>query len=755
MAPDRLRGEQITVLARWTPIMALCSILSCLTVIATCWDVGSRGYMIGLLVFLTTIHGLAIYGGRRWLRSGSRVASRRMVRVRIGATVLIAAAWATMPSMLMPVATPDQRQLLVYVGPGLISASVMLAPVLPAALLFAVMTTIGILAPMSMLHQTITFQHAMTNLIFLGTTCVVVCSQSRDFTKRVLSEIAMEEQGDIIGLLLREFEEGALDFLWEIDADLRLHRVSDRLAQIMGCTPAALQGGSVVDWINQGTQKGAEGRDSARVLTCLSERLPFRDMQIVISLGGQHHWLSVSGKPVLDGDGACQGFRGVGSDITAAHRSAERIAYLARYDSLTDLPNRTLFREALAQACAQAGPFALLCLDLDGFKAVNDTFGHSTGDALLAAVAGRLQAGLRQDDMLARLGGDEFAVLQMGADAKSAALLAQRLIDRMGEHFQLGGCSVAVGLSVGIATECSGLSPDDLLRTADLAMYHSKNAGRGTWHFYEPEMALRAQEKHALQADLRHAIENDEMELDFQPIVDISSGLVTGAEALARWCHPVRGRVSPAEFIPVAEESGLIHPLGAWVLRRACAQAATWQSQARVAVNLSPLQFRDPGLLALIDAVLADTGLPPNRLELEITESVFLEALDETLACLHALRSRGVHIALDDFGTGYSSLSYLRSFPFDKVKIDQSFVRDLGVNENAQAIVQAIVGMAGSLGMRTTGEGVETQLQAKLLELTGCCQVQGYLFGRPCSAEAIASLMMADTRLPAALLRTG
>ncbi len=524
----------------------------------------------------------------------------------------------------------------------------------------------------------------------------------------------------------------------------------------MGCPPAVLEGGSILGWIKGGScEAGQEGRDTAKVLACLADRVPFRDMQIVIALEGQLHWLMVSGKPVLDSYGGFQGFRGVGSDITAAHRSDERIAYLARYDSLTDLPNRTLFQEALAQACAQPTRFAVLCLDLDGFKAVNDTFGHSTGDALLAAVAGRLRTSVREGDVVARLGGDEFAVLQAGADAEAASLLAQRLIERVADPFQVGGSSLTVGVSIGIASECAGLFPDDLLRTADLALYHSKTAGRGTWCFFKPEMAIRAQEKHRLQADLRYAIDHDELTLDFQPIVDIGSGDVIGAEALARWTHPVRGRVSPAEFIPAAEEAGLIYPLGAWVLRRACEQAAGWAGKSRVAVNLSPLQFRDPGLLDLIDTVLADTGLPATRLELEITESVFLDALDTTLTCLYALRSRGIHIALDDFGTGYSSLSYLRSFPFDKVKIDQSFIRDLGVTDNALAIIQAIVGMAGSLGMCTTGEGVETHAQAELLRRTGCSQVQGYFFGRPCSSDSIANVMTIKASPPNRLLLAG
>ncbi len=756
LEPDRLRGEQITMIARWTPTMAVCSMASGVTVAVTCWGAGLHAYLVGLVTFLAVIHGLAILGGKRWLSSGAKVASARLLRTRIIFSGLIAAAWATMPAMVMPGLAPDQRQLVIYIGAGLMSASVLLAPLLPAALLFASLTTLGILSPMLLLTHAHMAQPAIITLLFFMTTCGVVCSQSSDFAKRLHSEMALAEQGDLISLLLREFEENALDFLWETDEHLRLINVSDRLAQVMGCPPSALQGGCVVGWINQGTQQaGGEARNTAEVLTCLSKRLPFRDMQIVIALEDQQHWLIVSGKPVLDQGGDFVGYRGVGSDITAAHRSDERIAYLARYDSLTDLPNRALFRETLAQACAQRGCFALLCLDLDGFKAINDSFGHSTGDALLAAVAARLRASLREGDVVARLGGDEFAVLQAGGDAEAAAILAQRLVDRVSEPFQLGGSVVSVGLSIGIAIECHGLAPDDFLHAADLALYHSKASGRGTWHFFEPDMALRAQEKHALQADLRQAIEHDELTLEFQPIIDIASGEVIGAEALARWLHPARGRVPPAEFIPAAEETGLIYPLGAWVLRHACKQAVDWASNTRVAVNLSPLQFRDPGLLDLVDEVLADTGLPPARLELEITESVFLDALDTTLACLHALRARGIHIALDDFGTGYSSLSYLRSFPFDKVKIDQSFVRDLGVSENALAIVQAIVGMAGSLGMRTTGEGVETPAQAELLQLIGCSQVQGYLYGRPCSADAFARFMIDAVPAASALLQTG
>ena len=468
VAPDRLRGQQITAIARWTPAMAGCSLITCAAVVTTFWNTAPRAYLVGLLLSLTTLHGLSVFGARRWLAAGHKVASARMRWARVAFTVLIAVAWSTMPAMLMPTATPDQRQLLIYVGAGLISASVMLAPLLPAALSFAGVITLGVLLPMPLLHQSITVQHALTLITFCALTSSVVWSQSIDFAQRVLNEITLGEQGEVIGLLLREFEENALDFLWEADAELRLHRVSDRLAQIMGCPPALLEGGSVIGGIKGGScEAGEEGSDTAKILACLAERVPFRDMQVVIALEGQLHWLVVSGKPVFDGQGRFQGFRGVGSDITAAHRSDERIAYLARYDSLTDLPNRTLFQEALFQACAQTDRFAVLCLDLDGFKAVNDTFGHSTGDALLAAVAGRLRTSVREGDVVARLGGDEFAVLQAGGDAESAAFLAQRLIERVAEPFQIGGASPSVGVSIGIATECIGLVADDLLRTAD------------------------------------------------------------------------------------------------------------------------------------------------------------------------------------------------------------------------------------------------------------------------------------------------
>ncbi len=764
-ACSRLRYEQVAALTGRTGIMACGSILTFLIIMWTFWPAGLHRYLLGLLLLLVFMHGSALFGSRIWLARASHAVSRRVVWIRVALTSLVAIAWSTVPAVLMPSATPDQRQLLIYIFAGFSSSSILMAPLLPAALSFVVIATIGILLPMPFLEQSIAAQHAVLVVLYFLVTCGVLMHQNRDFVRRVTNEIALAEQGDIIGLLLRDFEESASDWLWELDAGLCLHRVSGRLATLLDCDPAELQDTplGVLVAANDAVPAG-EKHDGDRLAACLAERSAFRDLQVLVAFGNRTHWFSLTGKPVLDEAGGFAGYRGVGSDITAARKSDERIAYLARYDSLTGLPNRTLFQEALEAACAQPAPFALMCLDLDGFKSVNDTLGHATGDALLMAVARRMRGCLRDGDVVARLGGDEFAVLQSHGTAETAGALARRLVEHVAEPYQIGTVPASVGLSIGIALcERAGTEPDALLRGADLALYQSKSGGRGTWHFFEPAMAARARTRHAMQADLRHAIDHGELILEFQPILDIASGDITGAEALVRWLHPQRGRIAPGDFIPIAEESGLILPLGAWVLQRACREAATWDGEARVAVNLSPLQFRDPNLLDLVDAALAGSGLPPHRLELEITESVFLDAADRTVACLQALRSRGIHIALDDFGTGYSSLSYLRSFPFNKVKIDQSFIRDLSANGDAIAIVQAIVGMASSLGMCTTGEGVETASQARLLQLTGCSQVQGYLFGRPCPADAIAAIMggdrprLADLLGPAAapVARTG
>ncbi len=741
-APDRLRVEQVTAVTRRASVFACGSLVSCLVVVTEFWPVASHRYLLSLLSVLAVCQCLAV-GRSLWYAKSSRGMSRWSFHVQCVMAASVATTWATVPCVLMPLASADQQQMLVAIACALVAASVLLAPVLPAALLFAAIGTAGPVFASLSAHRSTALAQCVLDLVYLAVASGVVVQQGRDFSRRVQNELTVLEQGDIIKMLLHDFEEDATDWMWETDSTLRLQRIPDRLASALGLDPNVLQGASLRGWVGRSAREtGSDVGDAVALLSALTDRTPFRDLQVQVLAGTEPRWFSFSGRPVFASNGEFLGFRGVGSDVTAIRESDERIAYLARHDSLTGLPNRTQFREALARACARSAPLTLLLLDLDGFKSVNDTLGHPVGDALLVAVADRLRSCLAEGDLAARLGGDEFAIMHASDQAASAERLARRLIDSVSKPYRLGAVPANIGLSIGLVSpRDAGLDPEQLLKGADLALYRSKADGRGTWHAFTPAMAARAQERQAMQADLKRAIAGDELILDFQPIVDMSSGQVTGAEALVRWLHPTRGRIAPGDFIPIAEESGLILPLGEWVLRRACGEAATWQSDARVAVNLSPVQFRDPALLALIDRILVETGLSPHRLELEITESVFLDAVDATVACLNALRARGIHIALDDFGTGYSSLSYLRSFPFDKVKIDKSFIRDLGGNDDAVAIVGAIIGMAGSLGMRTTGEGVETTQQADILQRSGCSQVQGYLFGRPCAPQTIRAIM--------------
>ena len=443
---------------------------------------------------------------------------------------------------------------------------------------------------------------------------------------------------------------------------------------------------------------------------------------------------------------AAGGWVATHKDITERRKAEAKIAYMAHHDALTDLPNRLQLYEQLRQMLARpkrGEHVAVFCLDLDRFKDVNDAHGHPVGDLLLKSVADRLRQCVRDTDMVARLGGDEFAIMQAGASQPTdATSLASRLIEVIGAPYELGGHQVTVELSIGIAlAPGDGLDPDQLLKNADMALYRAKSDGHGLYRFFEPEMDARMQARRRLEIDLRKAIANGEFELFYQPLVDMQTERVTGFEALIRWHHPERGMIPPLDFIPVAEETGLIVPIGDWVLRQACAEAATWPSDVKIAVNLSPIQFKSKGLLLSVVSALAASGLSPNRLELEITESVLLQDGDATLAILHELRELGVRISMDDFGTGYSSLSYLRKFPFDKIKIDQSFIVDMSDHNDSLAIVRAVIAMGSGLGIATTAEGVETVEQFKQLKLEGCTEVQGYLFSPPRPAAEVKGLL--------------
>jgi diguanylate cyclase (GGDEF)-like protein len=434
-------------------------------------------------------------------------------------------------------------------------------------------------------------------------------------------------------------------------------------------------------------------------------------------------------------------------EIADRQESQARSQYLAYHDSLTGLGNRLLFKEQLEEALKDLSvtphPLAVLFLDLDGFKAVNDTLGHSIGDLLLKSVAAKLRDLLPRTDRIARLGGDEFAILQISAvQPNSSIALAEKIIEVIGQPCSIEGHDVTVGASVGIAVAHPGeMNTESFLKSADLAMYSAKSDGRGTYRMFDPKMDAIVQARRMLERDMRTALAQDGFRLFYQPLVNLQTKKVTVFEALMRWEHPERGAVQPSEFIPVAEEMGLIVQLGEWALRQACAEAVRWPNGICVSVNLSPLQFAKGNLVSTVMSALASSGLPASRLELEITESVLLEKSERNILILNQLRELGVRISMDDFGTGYSSIGYLRSFPFDKIKIDQSFVRDLLVDEGSLAIVRAIASLGVSFGMTTTAEGVETEEQMRCLNLEGCVEVQGYLYSKPVPADEIAVLL--------------
>ncbi|WP_315759951.1 putative bifunctional diguanylate cyclase/phosphodiesterase [Sphingomonas sp. Y38-1Y] len=549
--------------------------------------------------------------------------------------------------------------------------------------------------------------------------------------------VIADSHDGITGRLVREAEEHSAGWFWETDRHGQVSYLSEKVSRALGC-----QTGDCA-FIDLFRLSGDGNGDTERTLAFhFSSRTSFSDYSLESGEGSAlRHW-TVSGRPRFDTFGQFEGFTGTGSDLTEKRRAEAEITRLALFDGLTGLANRQRMRLSLDQTLAQSRRgwrgVALLLLDLDRFKAVNDTLGHQVGDALLKQVAQRLQRCTGESELVGRLGGDEFQLIVPDAPAPDAlSELARTIIAALSQPYFLAGSSVTIGCSIGIAVAPeNGSDSETLIRSADLALYAAKADGRGTHRFYHEDMLEGARHRKALEDDLRGALARGEFHVVYQPVVQTSDARVVGFEALVRWEHPVRGAVSPGEFIPVAEESGLIEPIGEWVLRTAAADAARWPGECRVAVNVSPIQFANVQLPAIVASALASSGLPASRLELEITESVFLNESASSDAMFAALKRLGVRLALDDFGTGYSSLGYLRKAPFDKIKIDQSFVRGAAVKGNRNAaIIQAIVTLATTLGMETTAEGVEVQDEIALIAGLGCSHIQGYVYGRPMPFE--------------------
>ncbi|HET9356085.1 MAG TPA: EAL domain-containing protein [Sphingomicrobium sp.] len=734
---DSIAAQRLAHLTQAPILLALAHAVSAGLILLHCFITGSAHGTATMALVAAGV--LALDGGWAFLnrilaRLGANV--RTMTIWMCGMVALSTVAWC----IFGYVAAHDSQTiqnvaLAVLIGGGFVACVVAVIGSPPLAVTCALTGTIC--ASYLQDSPMLTIGSAFLSLVF-----VVYSVLSARTTINVARErLSLDQEAHKALQFVNEFETSGRGWFWETNSQGTLSYVSQQLADDFHCQPEALLGRQFTDLLSVDSGTDNALREDRTLGFHLSARFPFSDVIVRAATNEDIHW-SLSGNPIFDSNGRFMGFRGIGTDLTEQRRSEQEITRLARFDSLTGLPNRAMMRQTLEEALRNAARrqkgCALFLIDLDRFKNVNDTLGHPIGDALLRQVGERLKAVMGNHGQVGRLGGDEFiAVLPGTVETGLLEALAKTLIEQVSRPYSIEGHKVSIGASVGIAIGDPGRGcADALVRNADLALYAAKAAGRGKHCFYEQSMHSEATDRQALENDLRQALDRGELSVVYQPIVRSAGEDVCGFEALVRWDHPTRGPISPAKFIPLAEECGMIEKVGTFVLDTAVEEATHWPDSVRVAVNLSPIQFNNPTIIATVAAVLDTHKLRAGRLELEITEGVFLadsDATDETFA---NLKSLGVRLALDDFGTGYSSLGYLKKAPLDKIKIDQSFVRGAASTSSRNAaIIRAIVSLAESLGMDTTAEGVETHDDLQLIRELGVSQIQGYIFGRPCAPE--------------------
>ena len=662
--------------------------------------------------------------------------------------LLVAGSLLTSASTFAEIAAPDRAGwfdavLAIQAGSILVAASAA-AIARPAFFAFAGASALGgALGAAS-------WPFAIAGLVFLGLLIVMMREDIRHQRRATrAARLAVSEQQRALGLV-RDFERAGRGWFWETDRHGQLVYISPTVAAKLGRPLGDLLGRPFTDIIRR--RLGNDESEERTLGFSLSSRTPFKELTVQAAVPGEERWWSISGNPISNELGNFQGFRGSGTDLTEMKRSEREINQLARYDTLTGLANRRhiadLLERTLRNHVGQPQPCALLLMDLDRFKAVNDTLGHPVGDQLLQQVAGRLTQIVGDRGQVGRLGGDEFQiVLPQMVQPEKLAGIANAIILSLAKPFAIEGEQVRIGSSIGIAvSEGRGISASSLVRNADLALYAAKDAGRGVYRFYADAMHDQASERKAIEDSLREALARDELALFYQPIVDVKSERISGFEALIRWRRDTGNVVSPSKFIPIAEDSNLIVPIGEWIIRTACDTIARLGPDYRIAVNVSPRQFANEKLPATVMSALSASGIRPEQLELEITEGIFLDESPENLEMFQRLKRTGVRLALDDFGTGYSALGYLKKAPFDKIKIDQSFV--LGAADKSSmnaAIIASIVSLADALGMETTAEGVETHDDLALIRGLGCSHVQGYIYGKPMDVDEVLALLDAGS----------
>ena len=723
-----LRDVQLISRAQLAPFFAAANIIAAVMMVASLWGAKDATWLLPWAAAVAVLNLAAMHLARTQSitcvgRSGRRVPNWLMV----GEVAVRAGVWLSLPLYLFPGMEPGRQVISASIMAGLGIGALGLVVVPPCVTAWMVAFTAGVGGALLMGRSSVPFQHMLSIIFTLGVAIFGVLAVARWAFHQLKTNADVGSQSESASLLLQEYEQRGVGWLWAVDGENRVTYISSRMSTLLGRPGGQLLGHSLPALLGGNAELG-------RVLL---ERQPFNSLEMELDTPRGARWISIAGDPIIDTAGRFEGFRGVGSDITEIRQTQERLTHLANVDVLSGLPNRGRVRQLLGEALRGATtsnvPCAIMFLDLDGFKPVNDTFGHPKGDAVLRAVAKRLVDEVGADGHVGRMGGDEFAIVITDAQSrKQVEMLAERIINSIKESYLIDQTEIRIGVSIGCAFgPIDGATVDDLILKADLALYQAKDAGRGCARYFSSELQSEQEDRVRLESDLRSAIASKQFHLAFQPLINAKTQKLTGFEALIRWNHPQRGFVPPNVFIPVAEESGLMAAIGEWVIDEACRACSTWPEPITVALNISPKQIVLPNLPNVVSEALSRYKLPGNRIELEVTEGVFLGDNGSTLDVLKRLRALGVGIALDDFGTGYSSIGYLNKAVFHKLKIDGSFVREAGTRPENVAIIQSIVQLAKSFRMSVTAEGVETAEDFERMRDLGCDTIQGYLFGKP------------------------
>ncbi|MEP3233298.1 MAG: EAL domain-containing protein [Hyphomicrobiales bacterium] len=743
----RIRASQIAALTNVTPLMMLANIVNAGVVLLFIQNDPYAEYLPIWGIALCFFSALGIYKWQKVRDRKSYSASMRAQKKFLQSAALFGLIWAFIPMVYYPHSGPGTQVLVIAIAGGMMGGGAMSLCSIPKAMLIWLLS----MGAGCAIGLAIAGKPSDYGLLALLVCFIIMLlhsgrSLALNYLNNLISAFSLEEKNDTISVLLKDFSENTSDWLWQSDEYGTLIHGQEGFETYLGTIPQCFCVTGKKETADFVKIKGAN-----MIKKYWSNREAFMDVQVNAFVDGKVRWISIAGKPLYDVKDNFIGFRGVASDITDKKEAEERIAYLAHNDALTGLVNRTHFSRSITEhinSKDEKGLWAVMFLDLDGFKLVNDSKGHAAGDQLLEIVAKRIKSLCTDNDVVARLGGDEFAILCRSANSIQAlTTFAEKLINAIKQPYQLvsdhsvSGISTSIGIALG---DHGAASEESLLHNADLALYRAKHEGKATHRFFDLEMDQLERERRLLEQDLREALSKDQLSVSFQPLVSAETKKTEGFEALVRWNHPERGIISPTEFIPIAERMGLITEIGHKVLCEACYHAASWPAHLFVSVNLSPQQFINSRIVKCVTEALTTTGLEAHRLELEVTEGLLIENTENVTNVLKELKEIGVSIALDDFGTGYSSLSYLLKFPFDKLKIDRSFLMAIETDEMAKNVFAAIAKLGNILELKITAEGVETKEQVKVLESYDCTQFQGFLFGRPLTIEDMPAFLMQE-----------